>query len=64
MGVSDLVKVWSHSTRGWVPAVVSHVHSNGELVVAYREASGREREKDLPRDDSELRPFLPVPGGG
>ena len=64
VGVGDRVKVWSHSSRAWVPAVVSRVHSDGELVVAYRDAYGREREKDLPRDDSELRQFLPGPGGG
>ena len=64
VGVGDRVRVWSNSSGAWVPAVVSRVHSDGELVVAYRDTHGRDREKELPRGDSELRPFLPVPGGG
>ena len=64
MSFGDRVKVWSHSSRTWVPAVVSNLHHDGELVVRYRNSQGCERERDLPRDHSELRPFLPAPGGG
>ena len=60
----DRVKVWSYSAHAWVPAVVTNLHHDGELVVRYRNSQGCERERDLPRDHSELRPFLPVPGGG
>ena len=45
-------------------AVVSHVLPNDELVVLYRDNHGRDREKELPRNDPELRPYLPGPGGG
>ena len=63
VGVGDQVSVWSCSSDAWVTAVVSKVHSNGELVVAYCDAWGRNREKDLQRGDAELRPLLPAHGG-
>ena len=63
VGVGDHVRVWSCSSDAWATAVVAKVHSDGQLAVNYRDAWGRAREKDLPRGDPELRPFLPAHGG-
>ena len=62
VGVGDRVQVCSHGA--WLPAVVSNYHHDGELVVTYRNAQGRERVWITPRHHPDLRPFLPGPGGG
>ena len=64
VGVGDQVLVWSNTASAWITAVVSHDLPNGELVVSYRDNHGRAREKELPRNDQELRPYIPGPGGG
>ena len=64
VGVGDQVRVWSNTASAWITAVVSHDLPNGVVVVNYRDNHGRAREKELPRNDHELRPYAPRHGGG
>ena len=61
---ADRVEVWSQTARSWFPAVVTRVHHDDTLEVAYRNDQGRERWNDLPRYHPALRPFRPMPGVG